>query len=276
MKKSFLFISFLLVLLSTSLSTFALNPSRVYAQRPEKYNMVYEEHKVTTVDGAILNVWFFTAKVKTTKLILISHNGEGNMADNLRRVDQFTSIGYNVVTYDYRGFGESSEFTIDNNMYIYPHFQDDLKAMIDYCRTQHVAIFHLYGWGIGAGLSLGIGYNRVEIQKIIADTPFLSMEDLETRFSSWDTPMEVPFAGYDKKYEPIYTLDSPPQKNVTNVMLIIGTNDLLFKVEDMKMLQAKQKKLVTKIYMVTNPDRLDNFLVDKAEYFAEIRAFIEG
>lgn len=183
---------FLLLCMGAS-TLFALNPSRTYKQLPDKYNMKYEAHKVTTADGAILNAWYFPANTKTTRLVLISHNGEGNMADYLRRVDQFTSIGYNVVTYDYRGFGESSEFEIDKNMYVYPHFQDDLKGMIDFCRKQFVQSFDMYGWGIGAGLSLGIGYNRKEIKKIIADTPFLSMEDLENRFDSWDEPMEVPF-----------------------------------------------------------------------------------
>lgn len=41
----------------------------------------------------------------------------------------------------------------------------------------------MYGWGVAAGLALGVGYNRNEIKSIIADTPFLSMEDLEERES---------------------------------------------------------------------------------------------
>lgn len=268
--------SLLALALFTGLSTqlMALNPSRVYKQLPDKYNMRYEETTTTTADGAVLNIWYFPANVTTTKLVLISHNGEGNMADYLRKVDQFTSVGYNVVTYDYRGYGKSSEFEIDNNMYLYPHFQDDIKAMIDYCRKQHVATFYLYGWGIGAGLSLGVGYNRPEVLKIIADTPFLSMEDLEKRFSTWDTPMEVPFAGYDKKHEPIYSLDLAPQVKMTGILLIIGSNDILFKVDDMKTLQAKQKKLVKEIYVVENPDRIDNFLVDKAAYFKKMTEFL--
>lgn len=81
-------------------------------------------------------------------------------------------------------------------MYIYPHFQDGVASMIDYCRNTHSANFHIYGWGISAGLSLGIGYTRPEIISIIADSTFLSMEDLEERFSEWDEPIEVPFAGY--------------------------------------------------------------------------------
>ena len=249
----------------------ALNPSRTYKQRPDKFNMKYTEVKVPTNDGeATLNVWDFPAKTKTTKLVLIAHSGEGNMADYLRRVDALTNT-FNVVAFDYRGFGESSEFEIDNNMYIYPHFQDDMATMIDYCRKQHVAQFSLYGWGIGAGLALGVGYGRPEVVRIVADTPFLSMEDLEQRFSGWDAPMEVPFAGYEKRYEPISSLDGAPGTHLQKIGLIIGSADRLYKRADMQALQGKQKKLVDKdIYVVENPDRKDNFQVDKAAYAAKL------
>ena len=169
----------LFFMLVTASTAFALNPSRTYKQLPDKYNMEYTAHTVTTSDGAKLKAWHIPSKTKSTKLILISHNGEGNMANYLRRVDQFTSIGYNVVVYDYRGFGQSSDFKIANNMYIYPHFQKDFEAMVDFCRKKYASSFDVYGWGVGAGLSLGVGWNRAEVRAIIADTPFLSMEDLE-------------------------------------------------------------------------------------------------
>ena len=253
----------------------ALNPSRTYKQRPDKYNMKYTEAKVKTNDGkATLNVWEFKAKTPSTQLLLIAHNGEGNMADYLRRVDQFTANGYNVVTFDYRGFGESSEFEIDNNMYIYPHFQDDMKTMIDYCRKNHAPTFNIYGWGIGAGLGLGVGLNREEIKKIIADTPFLSMEDLEERFASWDEPMEVPFAGYSKKYEP-YTALQQSSAAGKKVLLMVGSNDILFKKRDMDKLKGLNSKVFVHISVVENPDRKDNFSVNKAVYFNAVSSFLK-
>ena len=259
---------------------FALNPSRTYKQLPDKYNMKYTAHTAKTSDGAKLKVWHFEANKKTTRLILIAHNGEKNMAEYLRRVDQFTSIGYNVVTFDYRGFGESSDFEIDNNMYIYPHFQDDVKGMIDFVRKTFVQTFDFYGWGIGAGLGLGIGWNRNEIKRIVADTPFLSMEDLENRFSSWDEPMEVPFAGYDKKFEPIYSMDNDPvmlKNNYKEILLIVGSNDILFKESDYaEMMKKKKKNFVKSVYVVENPDRKDNFRVKKAEYFGKMSDFLQN
>lgn len=255
----------------TSNTVFALNPSRTYKQRPEKFNMTYEAVKVKTNDGeAELNAWYFPASKKTSKLVLIAHNGEGNMGNYLLRADKFISDGFNVVMFDYRGFGESSEFEMDNNMYIYPHFQNDVESMIDYCRKSYSPTFSIYGWGIGAGLSLGIGYNRQEIEHIIADTPFLSMEDLENRFSNWDEPMEVPFAGYEKRYEPIYSLDNAKTATLTGILIIVGSNDMLYSQNDYTSLSNKQPKTVRKTYVVENPDRKDNFLVDKDAYMNAI------
>ena len=254
----------------------ALNPSRTYSALPDKYNMEYKASKVKTNDGkAELNVWYFPAKTKTTRLILIAHSGEGNMADYLRRADLLLTTS-NVVMFDYRGFGESSDFEIDNNMYIYPVFQDDLESMIDHCRKQYVQTFDLYGFGIGGGLALGIGYGRVEMNKIIADTPFLSMEDLEERFESWDTPMEVPFAGYEKRNEVATALTATPGKNLKGVQLIIGSNDALFTLDDMKKLQKTSPKIVSKdIYVVENPDKKDNFMIDKAAYTKVLLNFLK-
>lgn len=259
-----------------SFAAFALNPSRTYKQLPDKFNMKYTEHKVKTNDGkAELVIWDFPCSTKqTTELILIAHNGEGNMADYLRRVDAFRGQ-MNVVIFDYRGYGKSSEFEIDNNMYIYPHFQDDMETMIDWCRKQHVQTFNLYGFGIGAGMSLGIGFGRPEVKKIIADTPFLSMEDLETRFEDWDEPMEVPFAGYEKRFEPSTATAEAPGKFLEKVLLIVGSNDIIFKTDDMKgMMKVNKTKFTKEPYVVENPDRRDNFKASKDAYVKRCLAFL--
>lgn len=236
--------------------------------------MNYTAHDVTTSDGATLKAWYFPARTSnSTKVVLISHSGKGNMADYLRRVDQFLRIGYNVVTYDYRGFGESSEFEIDDEMYTYPHFIEDTKAMIQFVTENYSKAFDLYGWGIGAGLSIGVGYHSKHINKIIADTPFTSLSQLSKK------GVKVPKSGYAKTHEPLYALDEKPtssKKNTKKIKLIIGSNDDLVTMEDLKSLQSKQKKVVNKsIFVVNNPDKKDNFRVDKSSYFKVIKEFLE-
>src|SRR5437763_11351798 len=109
MKKSL----FALLLLFIAIQTFALNPSREYKVKPDKYGMVYKEEKIGTKDGASLNAWFFVAPKHVTNWIVISGSGDGNMADDLELTSQFLSAGWNVCMYDYRGYGSSSDFAID-------------------------------------------------------------------------------------------------------------------------------------------------------------------
>ena len=123
-----LFLSFISTLLIGSVA-FALNPSREYTVKPEKYGMVYKEEKITTKDDASLNAWFFETAKKTTNWVIISSSGDGNMSDNIEIAGLFLSAGWNVCLYDYRGYGTSSDFTIDPDTYIYPEFIKDLNGV---------------------------------------------------------------------------------------------------------------------------------------------------
>ncbi|MEM7101902.1 MAG: alpha/beta fold hydrolase [Bacteroidota bacterium] len=268
----------LLLISGLSISTLsALNPSRTYTTLPDKYDMVYKEIKLNTLDGkAEINVWDFPATVRysSASVVLIAHNGEGNMADYLKRVDQFLKQGHRVIIFDYRGYGSSSKFEIDNNMYIYPQFINDLETAIQYVWQKTRQPFSLYGWGIGAGLAVGVGYNHAEVKRIIADTPFLSMEDLENRFSKWDEPMDVPFAGYNKRFEPIHALSLEPSKNFDKILFIIGSNDILFTSTDYKRIMQSQSDLNASLQVIENPDRTDNFKADKAAYMKAVGKFL--
>lgn len=55
-------------------------------------------------------------------------------------------------------------------------------------------------------------------------------------------------------------------KNLKGIQLILGSNDILFKAADMNSIGAAYKKLKEKLFVVENPDRKDNFRVDKAAY----------
>ena len=133
----------------TGIAANALNPSREYKTKPEKYGMTYKEEKVPTKDGATLNAWFFDSPKKTSNWMIISGSGDGNMADNIEIAGQFLSAGWNVALYDYRGYGASSEFAIDPDTYIYPQFLNDLNAMLDYLRkSRAITKFDLYGQNI--------------------------------------------------------------------------------------------------------------------------------
>lgn len=261
----------LLGMITFSTAALALNPSRTYKQTPDKYNMKYEKISVKVEEGVVLNAWYFPSEnSKTSEMMIISHNGEGNMGDYLNQVNQFIALGYQVVIYDYRGFGESTEFEIDNNMYIYPHFQTDLNGMIEYIRVKYPAKINLYGFGLGGGLSLGVGYNRREVKTIIADEPFLSMTWLEEH-----QDLEVPFAGYDKRNEPIYALDAEAGANLQKILIIVGSQTTLCTEDVAKELKSKNKKMIEVYVAEGGKGGESNFKADKAGYFKAIKEFLK-
>src|SRR5436853_361756 len=96
-----------------SAALFALNPSRTYAVLPSDFGLSFKEVTISATDGFKLNAWIFFPSTPTRKYVVMSDDGNGNMADNLEVVGQFLSLGYNVVTYDYRGFGKSDSFHIN-------------------------------------------------------------------------------------------------------------------------------------------------------------------
>ncbi len=99
MKKIFI----LLIVAFWCSSASALNPSKEYKVKPEKYGMTYKEERISTKDGATINAWFFENTKKTTNWMIISGSGDGNMSDDIEIAGQFLSAGWNVCMYDYRG-----------------------------------------------------------------------------------------------------------------------------------------------------------------------------
>lgn len=248
----------------------ALNPSKEYKVKPEKYGMTYKEERIATKDGASLNAWFFDAPKKTTNWMIISNSGDGNMADDIEIAGQFLSAGWNVVLYDYRGYGASTEFSIDPETYIYPQFINDLNAVADYLRkSRAITKFDLYGKNIGAGLSLGVGANRTETRKIIADAPWTGLEVMKKKFKDLkQKEVIIPF-GYDKNYEPMYACDKA-RPNLKGVMLIVSTKDSFLNPQDMKSLRC----VTSSYYVQSSSSNEENFSADKNAYFERINKFL--
>lgn len=249
----------------------ALNPSKTYKDMPDKYGMKYKEAKIPTKDGASLNSWYFENPKKVPNYIIISASGDGNMADNLEIISQFLSAGYNVLAYDYRGYGKSSDFNIDKDVFIYPQFNNDLNAAIDYLRkTYAVTRLDLYGIAIGGGLSLGVGANRTEIRKIIADGPWISLEKTKAKIKDkTGKDVIVPF-GFDKNYEPMYGLASA-KPHIKSILIIVASADEIISPMDVKGI-AGSETYIPKGSMSNK----DNFSTDKNAYFTKISGFLKN
>ncbi len=262
-----------LVLTCLSLSSvLALNPQKEYKMRPEKFGMNFKEEKIATKDGASLNSWYFANPKPVPNYIIISGSGDGNMGDYLELIQQFVSAGYNVMAYDYRGYGSSSDFKIDPDVYIYSQFYTDLNAVMDHLRkTFSITKMDLWGLNIGAGISLGVAANRSETRKVIADGPWISLEKMKLKMKQkYSKDVIIPF-NYDKNYEPVYGLAKNPV-HLKGILVVITPNDELIGPLDVKGISG-----VTDTYIVkTSMSNKDNFSTDKNAYFEKVKAFLRN
>jgi hypothetical protein len=180
-----------------SLQSFAIKPNRVYRFYPEKLGLIYRDLDVTTSDGLKIKTWFFPAQpalsekelsdywqnpikkpyiniyAKNRPTIIIANGDAGNMSfQQLHHAQFFTSKGYNVVTFDWRGFGESSEWEMNNDYIVYSELLLDYDAVIKEVLKQNEEVdttkIIVYGWSTGAYLSMAAASKYDNIKAFVS------------------------------------------------------------------------------------------------------------
>lgn len=271
MKRTLTFLIIFLVYFSAQ----ALNPSRTYSVTPSDYGMTYDTVKITTEDNITLFGWFFKTTEASIKVMIMSDDGDGNMADNIELASNFISLGYNVLMYDYRGYGKSADFTINNNFFIYSQFQKDIEAAIDYISKYQAKMrsVNLFGYGIGAGLSLAVGANHTEITKIIADSPYNNFESIQKTIKEVNGTDALFPLGYNKNYmEPTYALESKGG-TLAGILIVAGEDETIFTEKIAKEI-AKIRSSISSTYIVKDATMSTTFSSNKSKYFDEIKNFL--
>ena len=241
-------ISLLILLLLILQKVYGLKPDTTYHWKPEIYGLMYKEYKVKTDDNYLINVWFYPAQEslsndsmryyfdKKSELrtydisnekkptIIVCNGDAGNMAQLLSFAYIFSTNGFNVITFDWRGFGESQSFPIDTNMLVYTEFLSDYNAVVDDAvnlETVNKDKIGVFGFSTGGFLSFAIANQRTEIKAIIARgiftdyekvTPLINKRDLnDIHYYPKDIDKYSPKENWNKFTKPIF--------------LIVGEND---------------------------------------------------
>ena len=130
--------------------------------------------KAKTIDNFLINLWDIVPKSenKNKVTIILCGSDSGNMSYLLRESLTLANYGYNVITFDYRGFGQSQDFKIDTTLMFHNEFLMDFEAIVEYARKQYP------GNKIGTlGFSMG-GYfpliTKNKLDFMMADSPLIS------------------------------------------------------------------------------------------------------
>ncbi|WP_288290490.1 S9 family peptidase [uncultured Alistipes sp.] len=178
------FVILLIALFSGIGNCHAIIPDTVYTRKPESMGLIYKNLEVITNDGYKIETWFFPAQSplsegelrdlngnrrtyetqdETKRPTIIVCNGDaGNMSYfQLYLAKSWTSRGFNVVTFDWRGFGKSSPFAMDRNYLCYTEMLEDYRAVVRTTSEQEEVLngaIAVVGWSTGAYLSMITAY----------------------------------------------------------------------------------------------------------------------
>jgi len=180
-----------------SMLSFAIKPDRTYRFYPEKLGLIYRDLDVITTDGLKIKTWFFPAQPapateeelyaiwgnpvkkpyqtidnKRRPTIIFADSDAGNMSwQQLHHAQYFTNKGYNVVTFDWRGFGESSEWEMNIDYLVYSELLIDYDAVIKEVLQQKevdTSAIIVSGSSTGAYLSMAAASKYDNIKAFIA------------------------------------------------------------------------------------------------------------
>ncbi|MEO8613542.1 MAG: alpha/beta fold hydrolase [Luteolibacter sp.] len=151
-------------------------PTRDEPSTPATWGFKFETIDFKSADGTPLHGWFIPPRSKPPKgTVIFSHGNAGSMSYHLGFVMWLAEAGYNVMMYDYRGFGKSGG-NVDRRGMI-----DDVKAAFAYAgKRKDIDHKHLisYGHSLGGAQSVtALGETPVKgLCAIVIDGAFASYQ----------------------------------------------------------------------------------------------------
>ena len=83
-------------------------PSRAILETPDRAGLDHRELAFRTDDGERLHGWWIGAGAERFGHLLLCHGNAGNVGDRVLHAALLTAAGFDVLLFDYRGYGRSS------------------------------------------------------------------------------------------------------------------------------------------------------------------------
>lgn len=156
---------------------FVYYPSRKLVATPEDYGLLYQRLTLTTPDGLVLMAWAIPAAEDAPWLIYFHGNGE-NVSRYLPLTTRLHALGLNILTPDYRGYGESEGKPSEMGLYC------DAQTSYQYLLSKGVVAKNiiLYGFSLGSGVAIHLAAES-SIGALIVEAGFTSVPDVAKSYS---------------------------------------------------------------------------------------------
>ncbi|MBF0277721.1 MAG: alpha/beta hydrolase [SAR324 cluster bacterium] len=168
-------------------------PNQLLYSTPAQFRLDFETVEFSSKDGTKLKGWFIPAhNVKNAKGTVIQFHGNAqNMSSHYRSLIWLPHHGYNLFTFDYRGFG-LSEGEPDHHGPVF-----DSVAAIDYVRNrtgENSGKLILLGQSIGGALAVAAATHGSKdgVKAVVIESSFSSFQRI-TRDKLGEVSLTWPF-----------------------------------------------------------------------------------
>jgi fermentation-respiration switch protein FrsA (DUF1100 family) len=215
---------------------------------------------IRTEDSVKIHAWFAPAEnAKAT--FVISHGNAGNISHRYILLQSLQRHGFNVLMYDYRGYGRSEGTPTEDGIY------KDGIAAYDYAVTlPEVNRERLFLWGtsLGGAVAVDVATHR-QVTGMILESTFTSAKDVARLVYPF---LPVQFFMHTKlnSIDKIRTLTVP-------LLVIHGAHDSIIPIAlGRKLFNAANEP--KSFYEIPNADHNDTFFMGGDAYFSHIDCFV--
>ena len=128
-------------------------PSAAIIETPEAAGLEHRELDLPTDDGERLGAWWIGAATDSLGHLLLCHGNAGNIGDRVLHAALLTTAGFDVLLFDYRGYGRSSGRPGEEGTY--RDARAALAGLLEQPEVDPARVFYL-GESLGAAVALDL------------------------------------------------------------------------------------------------------------------------
>lgn len=159
-------------------ASFIFLPNEQVEHTPEDFGCEYREAWIVNGDER-LQAYVLPSRDSTAETLLFLHGNLGNIGDNAAHACRLRRLGFQVVLFDYRGYGNSSEGPPrETTLYA------DADAALAYVESDMgvpAREIVLYGHSLGGAVAVELALRHPEAAGLVAESTFTSMVDMGRR-----------------------------------------------------------------------------------------------
>ena len=161
-------------MLSSLLNSLLYFPVRAIQGSPAEAGLNHRDLAFETQDGERVHGWWIEAQSAPLGCVLLCHGNAGNVGDRVPHAKLLTAAGFDVMMFDYRGYGRSSGTPSEQGTYRDAHAA--LAWLLDQPEPDASRLFYL-GESLGGAVALELAIVHPPAGLILLST-FTSVRDM--------------------------------------------------------------------------------------------------